>query len=404
MDPNPQSNVPPAPDNAPGPDLNEDFIPPSAPVDPDAPARVLLHAPVDVRSLSLAILAVVAVLAVLRWASAFFIPVMVGFVFFYALAPIVEGLVRLHIPRAIGAALLILGILGGSGAALYALADDANQLISSLPGAAQKLRDSMRRKAGPATPLETVQQAAAELEKAAEESSTATAPARNVQRVVVEKPRFNIRDHLWNSTLGLASLVGQVTVVTFLTYFLLLSGDTFRRKLVKLAGPSMAKKKLTVQALDEINAQIKRYLMVQLLASVGVGIITGIVFGLLGLEHAAVWGVAAGILNLIPYVGSIAVTAGAALVGFVQFGEIQMALAVGGASLVINTIEGNLLVPWLTSKASRMNAVSVFIGVLAWGWLWGVWGLLLGIPIMMVIKAVCDRVEDLKPVGELLGT
>jgi predicted PurR-regulated permease PerM len=404
LDPNPQPNPQPAPDNAPAPDLSEDFIPPSTPVDPDAPARVLMHAPVDVRSLSLAILAVVAVLGVLRWASAFFIPLMVGFVFYYALSPIVEALVRLRIPRAIGAGLLIVAILGGSGAALYGLADDANQLISSLPGAAQKLRDSMRRKAGPATPLETVQKAAAELEKAAEETSAATAPARNVQRVVVEKPRFNIRDHLWNSTLGLASLVGQVTVVTFLTSFLLLSGDTFRRKLVKLAGPSMAKKKLTVQALDEINAQIKRYLMVQLLASVGVGIVTGIVFAMLGLEHAAVWGVAAGILNLIPYVGSIAVTAGATLVGFVQFGEIQMALAVGGASLLINTVEGNLLVPWLTSRASRMNAVAVFIGVLAWGWLWGVWGLLLGIPIMMVIKAVCDRVEDLKPVGELLGT
>jgi predicted PurR-regulated permease PerM len=98
------------------------------------------------------------------------------------------------------------------------------------------------------------------------------------------------------------------------------------------------------------------------------------------------------------------VTGAAALVGFVQFGEINMALAIGGVSLLINTVEGNLLVPWLTSKASRMNAVSVFIGVLAWGWLWGVWGLLLGIPIMMVIKAVCDRVDHLKPVGELLGT
>ena len=116
------------------------------------------------------------------------------------------------------------------------------------------------------------------------------------------------------------------------------------------------------------------------------------------------WGIAAGILHLVPYIGSIVVTAGAALVAFLQFGEINMALAVGGASLLINTIEGNLLVPLLTSKASRMNPVAVFIGVLAWGWLWGVWGLLLGIPIMMVVKAVCDRVDDLKPVGELLGT
>ncbi|HSV48522.1 MAG TPA: AI-2E family transporter [Ramlibacter sp.] len=410
MEPNPNSNPPAAdfpadPPAAPPADLPEGEAAPS-PASADSQEPLLMRAPVNVRSVSLAILAVVAVLAVLRGASAFFIPLMLGFVFYYALAPIVEAMVRLRIPRAIGAAVLIAAILGSGGGILYSLADDANALISSLPSAAQKLRDSMRRKtAGPATPLETVQKAAAELERAAEESSTPAPPApRNVQRVVVEKPRFNIRDHLWNSTLGLASLIGQITVVTFLTYFLLLSGDTFRRKLVKLAGPRMAHRRLTVQALDEINAQIQRYLMVQLLASVGVGLVTGIAFALLGLEHAAVWGVAAGILNLVPYIGSIVVTAGAALVGFVQFGDIEMALAVGAASLLINTVEGYLLVPWLTSKASRMNAVSVFVGVLAWGWLWGVWGLLLGIPIMMVIKAVCDRVEDLKPVGELLGT
>ncbi len=220
----------------------------------------------------------------------------------------------------------------------------------------------------------------------------------------MEKPRFDIREHLWSGTVGLVSLVGQVVLVTFLTYFLLLSGDTFRRKLVKIAGPGLSEKKLTVQALDEINVQMQRYLLVQLLASLGVGIVTGVVFALLGFDHAAVWGVAAGILNLVPYVGSILVTLAAALVAFMQSGELELPLLVAGASLLINTVEGYLLVPWLTSKASRMNAVAVFIGVLFWGWLWGVWGLLLGIPIMMVIKAVCDRVDHLKPVGELLGT
>jgi predicted PurR-regulated permease PerM len=103
-------------------------------------------------------------------------------------------------------------------------------------------------------------------------------------------------------------------------------------------------------------------------------------------------------------VGAILVTAAAALVAFLQFGQVNMALWVGGASMAIHMVQGNLLTPWLTSQASRMNPVAVFVGVLAWGWLWGVWGLLLGIPILMAVKAVCDRVDDLKPVGELLGT
>lgn len=379
---------------------------PRTPVDPRQPPHVLLHMPANVRSAALGVLMVLAVLAVLKLASGFFIPLMVGMVLSYALSPLVDWLQRMKIPRVVSAGVLILGILGGLGASVYSLSDDANELVESLPDAARKVRDAMqqgKRKKQDST-LESMQKAATELEKAAEEAGGNTPATRGVQRVVVEKPRFDLREHLWSGTLGFASMVGQTVMVTFLTYFMLISGDTFRRKLVKIAGPGLAEKKLTVQALDEINAQMQRYLLVQLVASIAVGIATGIAFAILGVKHAAVWGVAAGILNLVPYVGSVAVTGGAALVAFLQFGSVNMALLVGGISLLINTIEGYLLVPWATSKASSMNPVAVFIGVLAWGWLWGVWGLLLGIPILMAVKAVCDRVDHLKPIGELLGT
>ncbi|HWP11959.1 MAG TPA: AI-2E family transporter [Ramlibacter sp.] len=379
--------------------------------DKDAPAAdrddavpAAPRVPVNMRSAALGLLTVLAVLATLRWASAFFIPLMLGFMFSYALSPIVDVLQRWRIPRAISAAVLIVGILGGLGASVYSFSDDANQLIESLPAAARKLRDSMRPAGKAETPLETVQKAAAQLEQAAQAASPASPAGRGVQRVTIEKARFDIRDYLWTGTVGLASLIGQITVVTFLTYFLLLSGDTFRRKLVKISGSTLSSKKITVQALDEITAQIQRYLLVQLLASVVVGVTTGLAFWALGLKHAAVWGFAAGVLNLIPYVGSVLVTGAAALVAFLQFGQINMALTVAGISLAIHTVEGNLMVPWLTSKASRMNPVAVFIGVLAWGWLWGVWGLLLGVPILMIVKAVCDRVDNLKPLGELLGS
>jgi predicted PurR-regulated permease PerM len=381
--------------------------PVEAAADAEQPPRVLLHMPVDVRSVALIVISFILVLAVLRWASAFFIPLMLGFMFSYALSPIVDALYRWRIPRAISAGVLIVGMLFGAAASVYSFSDDASQLIDTLPDAARKLRDSIHLNARSpgASRLGTVQKAAAQLEQAAEEAGAPTAPAaRGVQRVLVEKPRFDLREHLWNGTIGLASLVGQVVIVTFLTYFLLISGDTFRRKLVKIAGPSFASKKITVEALDEITQQIQRYLLVQLLSSVLVGIATALAFWGLGLNHPVVWGIAAAILNLIPYIGSVIVAGAAALVGFMQFGEIRMAFALAAASLFIHTISGNLMVPWLTSKTSRMNPVAVFVGVLAWGWLWGVWGLLLGIPILMAVKAVCDRIEDLKPVGELLGT
>jgi predicted PurR-regulated permease PerM len=367
-------------------------------------SRVLLHMPVDVRSVSLAVLATIAVLATLRWASAFFIPLMLGLMFSYALSPLVDAAQRWRIPRTVSAGVLILGLLGLAGGSVYSFSDDTTQLLNSLPDAAVKLRDAVRARTGPKdTPLGTVQKAAAQLEQAAEEAGPSTQAQRGVQRVVIEKSRFNIRDHLWSGTMGLLSVIGQVVLLTFLTYFLLLSGDTFRRKLVKLAGPTFGAKKITVEALNEITEQIQRYLLVQLVTSAGVGIVTGLTFLAMGVNHAAAWALGAGILNLVPYIGSAVVAGAAALVAFMQFGSIEMAVAVAGASLVIHTISGNLIVPWLTSKASRMNPVAVFIGVLAWGWLWGVWGLLLGIPILMVVKAVCDRVDDLKPIGELLG-
>lgn len=368
--------------------------------------RVMLHMPVDVRSVSLAVLAVLAVIAALRWASPFFIPLMLGLMSSYALTPLVNWLERrLRLSRPLGAALLLTALLGALGGTTYALADQANAVVEALPNAARKLGDAMRkqRTAQPGA-MEKMQNAATQLERAAEESGGSTTAGRGVTRVQIERPRLNIKDYLWSGTLGLMSLAGQIVVVIFLTYFLLISGNTFRRKLVKIAGPSLSRKKITVQALDEINWQIQRYLLVQLGSSVLVGLVTGLSFWALGLNNAAVWGVAAGVLNLVPYVGAILVTAAAALVAFLQFGQVNMALWVGGASMAIHMVQGNLLTPWLTSQASRMNPVAVFVGVLAWGWLWGVWGLLLGIPILMAVKAVCDRVDDLKPVGELLGT
>lgn len=387
------------------PEAAADAVPAQA-ADANEPPHVVVHLPVDIRSMALVVLTVIALLAVLRWAQAFFVPLMLGLVFSYALSPVVDVLQRWRIPRALSAGVLIVAIIGGIVGAIYSLSDDANELIASMPDAAHKLRDAVRHKPrSKASTLETVQQAATELQRAADEAGGGTAaPARGVSRVVVEQPRFDIRQHLWTGTLGLATLIGQAVMVTFLTFFILLAGDTFRRKLVKIAGPGLSQKKLTVQALEEINAQMQRYLLVQLVASLGTGVVTWIAFALVGLKHAAVWGIAAGVLNLVPYVGAAAVTAAAALVAFLQFGgSAQMALLVGGISMGIDTLKGYVFMPWATSRASRMNAVSVFVGVMAFGWLWGLWGLLLGFPILLAVKAVCDRVDDLKPVGELLG-
>jgi predicted PurR-regulated permease PerM len=369
------------------------------------PATVV-HVPVNPRSASLGVIALFVGVYMLKWASAVFIPVLLGLMLSYALSPIVNRLHRWRVPRAVGAAVLLLGIIGGTGSLLYSLSDDATTLIDTLPEAAQKLRLSLQRPRQAQTgTIDNVQKAATELERAADEGAAPVAPSRRgVMRVEIEPPRFSIKDYLWTGTLGLIGLAGQTSMVFLIAYFLLASGDSFRRKMVRLAGPKMSQKRVTLEALDEINEQIQRYLLVQLFTSAIVGVLTWLVFAWIGLQHAAVWGVVAAVTNLIPYLGAAIIGAGSALVGFMQFGSLQTALLVGGASFVIHSIVGHVLTPWLTSRAGRMNPVAVFVGVLTWGWLWGLPGLVLGVPILMVVKAVCDRVDDLKPVGELLGT
>ena len=363
--------------------------------------RVLLHMPVDVRNASMIVIASLLGLYALRWAAEIVIPVLMGLLFSYALTPLVDRLVRLRVPRALGAAAVMVALVGGIAWGTWSLSDQANSLIVSLPDAAQKLRDTLHprlRDPNPST-MDNVQKAAATLAQATDNAK----PTPGVAKVQIVKPQFNIQDYLFTGTMRAAEAAAQVLVVAFITYFLLAAGDTFRRKLARIAGPNFAKRKITVQALDEITQQIQRYLLVQLLTSVVVGVFTALAFWALGFNNAAVWGVLAGVMNLVPYVGTVVICGASAVVALLQFGTPQMAIAVGSVSIVLHVISGYIITPWLTSRTSRLNAVVVFIGVLAWGWLWGVWGLLLGTPILMALKAICDRVDDLKAIGELLG-
>jgi predicted PurR-regulated permease PerM len=400
------------------------------------PERVLLHTPVDVRNVALIVIAVLVSVFALQWAKAVFIPLLLGVMLSYALTPAVDFLQRWHLPRAAAAGLLLAAIVSAICWGVWSLNDEASALVENLPQVAQKLRQTMQgQRQRPVATIEKVQQAAAEIERVADGAaapasaaasdaasaarpsrlSSASGPAaaakpelmpsttRGVTRVVVEKPGLDIKDYLLTGTLSAFAFLGQCAVVFFITFFLLCSGDNFRRKMVKLAGPRLSQKRITIQALDEITDQIQRYLLVQLAVSVLVGVLTWLAFMAIGLEQSAVWGVVAGITNLIPYLGAILIGGASALVGFIQFGALDMGILVGVSSFAIHTVVGNLLTPWLMGRASRMSAFAVFVSVLVFGWLWGVWGLLLGVPILMVVKSICDRVDELNAIGELLG-
>jgi predicted PurR-regulated permease PerM len=355
------------------------------------------------RNVPLVLLALFATIFFLEWAQAVVIPLVLALIIGYALGPLVDRLERLAVPRALSAAVLLLVIVGGIGATIWSLRDEAGSLVDTLPEAVSKMQQAARKEfAGPGTAIEKVQKAAEELERATAEDDAAR-PSPGVTRVQIEKPKLNIREYLVTTLAGGVAIIGAGLIVLFLSFFLLASGDAFRRKWVRLSGPTLARRRITIQVMDEIRSQVQRYLGVQVLTSVIVGVASWLAFWAIGLENAAVWGVAAGVLNMVPYLGAIVTTAGTALVAFYQFGTVGMALGVASISFVINTLEGTWLTPWLSGRASQMDAVVVFAGILFWGWLWGGWGLILGLPIMMVIKVICDHVEDLKPIGEFMG-
>jgi predicted PurR-regulated permease PerM len=370
----------------------------------DSEAVVDVSGDAPARNVPLILLAIFATIFVIDWAQPVLIPLVLGLIISYALAPIVDRLEKHGIPRALSAGLLLLTIVVGVAATVISLRDEAVNLIETLPEAVEKIQAAAKKDwSGSGATIERVQKAADEIERAAEEAAPDEVPP-GVTRVRIEKPKLNIREYLWTTMSGAIAATGVTLIVLFLAFFLLASGDAFRRKWVKLSGPTLSRKKVTIQVMDEIGYQIQRYLGVQVLTSVIVGVASGLAFWAIGLENAAVWGVAAGVLNLVPYLGAIITTGGTALVAFFQFGTVGMALAVASISLVINTLEGSWLTPWLASRASRMNAVVVFSGLLFWGWLWGGWGLVLGVPIMMVVKSICDHIEDFQPIGEFMGS
>lgn len=382
----------------------------SSPSDIDAAAAPLsIHLPPSRRGLALTILAVLAVVFALDWAKSLVISLLVGILFAYTLNPIVAYLERRRIVRAIGSTLVMLSVVGALALGAYGLGGQIQTILDQLPAAASKLSAGLASlNKGQASTLQKVQSAASALEKATTQATTqapgeASAPRQLAPRVVFEAPGVKLRDWLLAGSLGAAGLIGQAAMVLFLTFFLLLSGDTYKRKLVRLTGPSLSSRKITVHILDDINESIQRYMFMLLATNVLVGLLTWIALRCFGVENAGAWAVAAGLLHVIPYFGPAVTAVGLGMATFIQFDEFSTALFVAGASLAIATFVGTFVTTWMTGRIAKMNTAAVFVSLLFWAWLWGVWGMLLSIPITVIVKVVTQHVEELDAVAELLG-
>ncbi|MDO6822155.1 AI-2E family transporter [Marinobacter sp. 1_MG-2023] len=368
------------------------------------PDKALLEA-VNIRSLSLVILTSIATLFFIDWAQAVLLPLVVAVMISYALDPLASTLDRFRIPRPLSAAIVMVLMLGSIAAASIPLQSEAMAMLDKVPVAISEFQRKEAR--APDTEeglMEKAQAAAKKIEESADQDQSNRHPAHEgVTPVrVVDKP-MDVQQYVLKGSPAAIVLVSQLFSVLLLVYFILAAGSLYKRKVVKISGPSFGRMRKAARIMNEFHHQVRRFLFVMFVGALFVGVLTWLAFLALGVEQAMLWGVVAGVASAIPYLGPFLVLVGTGVAAFIQFGDLNMAIIVAATSLVVTSIQGYLLTPWLTSQVSSLNAVAIFVGLLFWGWLWGPVGLIIATPLLMIIKSLCDHIVNLRPVGELLG-
>ena len=348
---------------------------------------------------ALVVLAAIACVFLLYWGAPFFIPLLMGLLIAYALTPLTDLVQRVVRYRVLAATLVVAGVLAAIGTGIWAWSDDLAAVWQRVPEAAHRITASLKQSAQKPSPVAEVKKAAAEIEAIAATGKSAPAAAAPPPAA----PGASFWTLVWEGGKTAGAAVASVMAVIFLVFFMLASGDMFKRKLVRMFGDTLSEKKITVQMIDEIDLQIRRYLAVMAFSNALVGIGTWLGFRMIGVNYPELWGVFAGIVHTAPYFGPAIIAAASLVAGFMQFGDWSHAFMVSGVTVLVATLVGSVFATWLSARQTRMNTTATFVGLLFFGWIWGLWGILLAIPLLAIVKTVCERSETWQPIAELLG-
>ena len=349
----------------------------------------LLRGPFDIRSLALTGVFVLALFYTIYFMRAVLLPLVLALLLSYLLRPIVRGLVRAHISPLIGAALILLGLIGTIGCGVYSLATPAAAWIASAPSSLERVQWKLMPLK---KPIQNVAKASGEIEKL-------TAPDNAPAKTTVEVKQHPINDILFVQTPEL--VVGTVTMLILL-YFLLVYDGVFLMKLIRLM-PTLSDKKRAVSIAHDIESHVSRYLLTITVINICLGTAVGTTVGLLGLHNPIMWGVMVAVLNFIPYLGAltgiICMTLGAVL----SFDSFSYALIFPAAYLILASLEGNFITPMVMGKSLTLNPVIVLLSLIFWGWMWGIAGIILAVPILAAFKIFCAHIEPMEPLAEFLS-
>jgi predicted PurR-regulated permease PerM len=352
--------------------------------------RDLLQGPFGIRNVALTGLFILAAFYTLYFTRSFFLPIVLALLLSLLLTPPVRLLRRLRLPEPLGAALVMLTLLGGVGFGIYELSGPAYEWMQKAPQSLHKvelkLRDLKR-------PVQTLGRATEQVEKMANVAGAPKTPA------VTVKAAPSLGERLLSGT---TELVAQAAVMLTLLYFLLASGDLFLRKLIKVL-PGLSNKKRAVEIARQVESDISAYLWTVTTINIGLGLGVAAAMWLIGLPNPVLWGVMATLTNYIPYLGAMICYVIFAMVGFLTFDDLTHSLMPMGAFLLLNILEAYIFTPMVLGRRLTLNPVVIFLGLTFWGWLWGITGAILAVPIMVVLKIFCDHIEPLAPIGEFLG-
>jgi predicted PurR-regulated permease PerM len=349
----------------------------------------LMRRPFDVRSIALTGLFILAIFYTMYFMRSLLLPLVLALLLSYLLRPIVRAGARFHIPPPLGAAIILLSFFGLIGYAVSFLAAPAAGWLEKAPYSLQQFQSKMIPLRGP---MQNVAKASGEIEKI-------TTPEAQQAKLAVEVKRHPIADVLFVRT---PELIVSTVMLIILLYFLLAYDGVFLTKLIKLL-PTLADKKRAVSIANEIETNVSRYLLTVTLINIGLGFTVGAIAGLLGLPNPAMWGAMVAILNFVPYLGAltgiICMTLGAVL----SFNSFGYALIFPAVYLLAATLEGNFITPWVMGRSLTLNPVMVLLSLSFWGWMWGIAGVILAVPILAAFKIFCAYIKPIEPIAEFLS-
>lgn len=360
------------------------------------------------------IVALAATVWIVKLAQPFLVPVVVAILIFYALVRPVDALERMHVPRALGGALVVLALIAATSVTLWAVWSQLDRIAEAVPRAVVELKTRWgQMKYDRDSTISKLQGSAEAVQRAMSSDTPATSGTSTTNaargRAVATPPGAApaasgvVERFAWSGTVTALEGLSSLTAIYLLAYFLLVEGDNFRRKWISFGDKALSARRITVQALNDIDLSVRRYLGMLFVTNAVLGVLTYVTLLLAGVEDAAGWGVLAGLLHIIPYFGPLLVAGGVFITSLHQLGDVKSALYASLSTLAVATVIGTFAQTWMSARIAKMSASIIFVSILLFGWLWGAAGLLLAVPIAVIAKVVMTAVPSLNPIGQLLG-